>query len=252
MNSARRKYLLKIASILLCVHAHNTFRNRSRLKRKGLMMQHKHLCVIFGVTPTTISRVLDEMMHLFIDKFKKHPESRIQWPSDTQMKHFSKLVTKREPRVQRIISFMDGLSLDSECESEPDIQNSFYNSYTTDTCVNNVLIYGPDGKVFHCGLNFPGSWHDSNITSHFFSYIKRKIGDYRICVDQGFPRSGDAYDVFVGPMKKKKIDKLSPILKDTMLELCAAYVSLRQAAEWGMRALQGTFPRCSCLNQIKY
>ena len=138
---------------------------------------------------------------------------------------------------------MDGLSLDSECQSNPTVQNSFYNSYTSDTCVNNVLNYGPDGKVFQCGINFPGSWHDSNITSHFFSYLQRKIGDYRICVDQGFPRSGLAYDIFVGPMKKKRIDKLSPILKETMLDLCAAYVSLRQASEWGMRALQGTFPR---------
>lgn len=207
------------------------------------MMHHKHLCVIFGVTPSTMSRVLHEMLHLFIKKFKDHPESCIRWPSSSKMQHFARLVSRREPRVRRVIGFMDGLSLDTECNSDPTVQNSFYNSYNSDTCVNNVLIYGPDGKVFQCGLNFPGSWHDSNITYHFFSYIKRKIGDYRICVDQGFPRSGDALDIFVGPMKKKRIEKLSPILKDVMLDLAAAYVSLRQASEWGMRSLQGTFPR---------
>ncbi len=48
--------------------------------------------------------------------------------------------------------------------------------------------------------------------------------------------------MFVGPMKKKRIDKLSPILKDTMLELCAAYVNLRQAAEWGMESTAGNIP----------
>ena len=290
----KRRYLLRLISVLLCVHVYNSCRNRSKLKRKALLppdrspwahlyrhgdnqsifviigvdrsyfkallevlfpdvvdfnipvpptkvggrpslppstklgilllflcssMHQKHLCLIFGVVSSPTGTIIDMMLDLCIEKLGNHPDAHVRWPSEDQMKHFARLVTKREPRVQRVIGFMDGLSLDSESTSDPTVQNSYYNNYTTDTCVNNVLIYGPDGKVFQCGLNFPGSWHDANICSHFFSYIKRKIGDYRICVDQGFPRSGIAYDLFVGPMKKKKIEKLSPILKDTMLEL---------------------------------
>jgi len=68
-------------------------------------------------------------------------------------------------------------------------------------------VFGPDGKVFLTGINFPGSWHDSAITQNFFSFIKTNIKDYRICVDQGFPRSGQAYDMFVGTVSQRQADK---------------------------------------------
>ncbi len=73
--------------------------------------------------------------------------------------------------------------------------------------------------------------------------IVAELNDYILCVDQGFPRSGDLLDKFVGPMSEKRRRKLSPILRGALLELHNLYVSLRQAAEWGMRALQGTFSR---------
>ena len=49
--------------------------------------------------------------------------------------------------------------------------------------VNNVFAYGPDGKVFYAAVNFPGSWVDGSLTAHFLPYMKRKIGEYKICVD---------------------------------------------------------------------
>ena len=74
--------------------------------------------------------------------------------------------------------------------------------------------------------------------------IKDKIGLYKICVDQGFPRSGDVYDILVGPMSRRTSGQLSPFIHPRLLQLSNCYVSLRQASEWGMRGLQGTFPRC--------
>ena len=62
-------------------------------------------------------------------------------------------------------------------------------------------------------------------------------------MDQGFPRSGPLRGVLVGPYSQKKAASLAPQLRDGLLKQAAVYVSLRQASEWGMRALQGTFPR---------
>jgi hypothetical protein len=45
--------------------------------------------------------------------------------------------------------------------------------------VNNVLVFGPDGNVFFCAINYPGSWVDRSLTARFFSHIKGKIGDYK-------------------------------------------------------------------------
>ena len=62
-------------------------------------------------------------------------------------------------------------------------------------------------------------------------------------MDQGFPRSGLLQDKFVGPYSKKFLKKLDAVVRELLLERIHRYISLRQSAEWGMRALQGTFTR---------
>ena len=73
------------------------------------------------------------------------------------MQLLSKMVNNREPPVQDVIGFMDGVSFSTECTDECVAQNSFYCGYKCDTTINNVFAYGQDGKVFFCALNFPGS-----------------------------------------------------------------------------------------------
>jgi hypothetical protein len=78
--------------------------------------------------------------------------------------------------------------------------------------------------------------------------VKRKIGAYKICVDQGFPRSGDAHGTFVGPVTKRQAQHLHCDVQNYLLKISNVHTLLRQASEWGMRGLQGTFSRCkSCL-----
>lgn len=99
------------------------------------------------------------------------------------------------------------------------------------------------GKIIYACLNFPGSWHDTSVSQDLVAMCLKKLGRYAMCVDQGFPRNGDLYDVFVGPLSKRQRVKLTGELKDAILSKCEVYVSLRQASEWGMRALQGSFSR---------
>lgn len=159
------------------------------------------------------------------------------------MQELAAFVCSREPIATDVIGFMDGLSLHSECSSNTVEQNAMYSGYHSDTMVNNIFAYAADGKVFLCGLNFPGSSHDGSICMNLMPIIKEKIGSYKICVDQGFPRSGDAYDILVGPMSRRTAGRLSPFIRPYLLQLSNCYVSLRQASEWGMRGLQGSFPR---------
>ncbi len=108
------------------------------------------------------------------------------------------MVQLQEPEVDDIIGFMDGVSFLSECTDERIEQNNFYCGYDCDTTINNVFAFGPDGKVFFAAINFPGSWADGALMAHFLAHIKPRIGSYKICVDQGFPQSGDAYGTLVG------------------------------------------------------
>ena len=98
--------------------------------------------------------------------------------------------------------------------------------------------------MFIAAINFPGSWADGSLCAIFFDSIRRRIVPYKICVDQGFPRSGDAWNILVGPMNERSARRLHPSVRDYMLKVSNVFTSLRQSSEWGMRALQGSFPRC--------
>jgi hypothetical protein len=77
----------------------------------------------------------------------------------------------------------------------------FYCGYDSDTMVNNVFAYGPDGKVFFAAVNFPGSWADRALTAWIFGihqvtdwFIKNLCGS-RFSTQQrclwNFGRAGD-------------------------------------------------------------
>ncbi len=154
------------------------------------------------------------------------------------------MISLHEPTVQNVIGFMDGLGLATEMTSKRLEQNPYYCGYDCDTMVNKVLAFGSDGKVFFCAINFLGSWSDGTLTAHFFSHIKERIGDYKICVDQGFPWSGDATGILVGLIPERSARRLHSLVRDNLIRLSNVYTSLRQGSEWGMHGLQGIFPCC--------
>ncbi len=129
------------------------------------------------------------------------------------------MVKERELLVDDIIGFMDGVSFPSECTDEQVEQNAYYCGYDSDTMVNNVFTYGPDGKVFFAAINFPGSWVDGSLTSRFLGHLKAKIGDYKICVNQGFPQSGDAYRTLVKPVTRRHARRFHCDVCDYLLRI---------------------------------
>jgi len=162
------------------------------------------MCMIFGITPFTCSEVINKMLLLVVCKLKRHPMAAVKFPDAAKMEYFARLIHQCEPEVDDVIGFMDGLSLVSECTSEVFEQNAMYNGYHSETMVNNIIAYGPDGKVFLAAINFPGSWHDGSITANILPYIRERIGNYKMCIDQGFPRSGDASFTLVGPISHRQ------------------------------------------------
>jgi hypothetical protein len=159
------------------------------------------------------------------------------------MERFAAMVHRREPLVDDVIGFMDGLSIPCACSSEQKKQSSYYNGYYSDTTVANVFAFGPDGKIFLACINFPGSWHNSNVVSPILERLKERLDGKKICVDQGFPRQGFMEDVLVGPISQRQAELLSDVLRNAVIQRSNVYTSLRQASEWGMRSLQGGFCR---------
>ena len=171
-------------------------------------MPYKHLCLIFGVTPSVCSRIINNMLRAAVRRLRHHLFARVKFPNEEKMKQFASMIELREPAARDVIAFMDGVSMTTECTDERLTQNAYYCGYDCDTMVNNIFAYGPDGKVFLCAINFPGSWADATLTRRFLQNIKKRIGEYKICVDQGFPRSGEAAGILVGPVPQRSARRL--------------------------------------------
>jgi hypothetical protein len=81
-------------------------------------------------------------------------------------------------------------------------------------------------KCFFCAINYPGSWANGTLTALFFSHITKRIGDYKICVDQGFPPAGDATGILVGPIPERSTRQLHHSVRDHLICLSNVYTSL--------------------------
>ena len=183
------------------------------------------------------------MMKKMVKKLKKHPDAEIKFPGPEEMVELAAMVQQRDPAVDDVIGFLDGVACPVECKDDEFSQAEDYDGYHHDTVCKNCFLFGPDGKVKWAAINFPGSWHDSSVSRDLINLVILSIGIYKICVDQGFPRGGTMYNKFVGPMSQRTRNKLADVLRGELLKLHNRYVSLRQASEWGMRALQGSFAR---------
>ncbi len=76
------------------------------------------------------------------------PLAQVEFPNEARMWLYSDMVSAREPTVTSVIGFMDGLGLTTECTDERLTQNAYYCGHDCDTMVNNVLVFGPDRKIF--------------------------------------------------------------------------------------------------------
>jgi hypothetical protein len=155
-----------------------------------------------------------------------HPFARVKFPNGEKMREYANMVRMREPMVDDIIGFMDGVSFSVECTDDHVEQNAMYCGCNCDTMVNNVFAYGPNGKVFQTAINFPGSWADGSLTACFMRHTKSKIGNFKICIDQGFPQSGEAYGTLVGPITKRAVRRLHCNVRNYLLRISNVHTSL--------------------------
>lgn len=82
-------------------------------------MNINQLCLLFGITPTTTSRYIRSLITLLIRKLKKHPVSRVKFPTaDEEKERLAAMVHTRKPTVTDVIGFTDGLSFPVQCSSD--------------------------------------------------------------------------------------------------------------------------------------
>ena len=171
-------------------------------------------------------------------------EARVEFPNASTIFHFASVMHDRYPSLLGMFGFIDGLRLELHPCAESDMENAYYNGYTHDHYVSNVFLFTPDGCVSYAITNCPGNWHDSVVsrTGGLYDILIRDVPNgFFVVADSAFPVHGD-----VG-QKIKRCPKHGEIATQSIIGLSSTQLEdlskMRQSAEWGNRALEGSFPR---------
>jgi hypothetical protein len=133
---------------------------------------------------------------------------------------------------------MDGLKLLVQSSEDDTEQNAYYNGWLHDHFVSCVYVFVPSDRIVAQSLNNPGSWHDSLVALHGNIYNKLE-SIFEACggkciVDSAFNQKRCAYSI--------KSGKRKPGETAERRRICHQATVMHQAMEWGMRAIQGSFP----------
>ncbi|KAH9181972.1 hypothetical protein AeNC1_016051, partial [Aphanomyces euteiches] len=218
-----------------CTHKHVVL--ACLLHSYAASVEIKTLSELFGIPPSTLSRVLVNAEIALNAALLDIPEARIEFPDHQTQQSWADASSELEPNSPRVAFFLDGKNYGVQEPSSRDIQNAYYNGWLHSTFVTGVLLYGVDGTLVWGQNNFPDSWNDSEMSRPLQELLQRPgILAPGVCVaaDSAFPVSDGNFGRIVTPLKKGDLERASTDCQEAMVIVSNAITSLRQAAEWGM------------------
>ncbi|KAA1119476.1 hypothetical protein PGT21_026906 [Puccinia graminis f. sp. tritici] len=201
---------------------------------------------IFAITPSVCSRYLGGGLQVLLRVLQTLPNARITWPSsEERCQSYSDMITRKYPLLKKCFAFIDGLNLPILVSGDDDVQNAYYNGWTCSHYCSSILTFAPDGTLIHAVLNTPGSWHDSHIAEPLYQKLLNNTPlGYRVISDTAFPRKGARLQGrILAPTKRGEKMPSSDSEFAHKKVLNERLVCARQAAEWGMHSIQGSFAR---------
>lgn len=193
---------------------------------------------IFALTPAVCSRYLNFTRQLLLRVLEQVDTAAIVWPTNVaKLEEYSDLMARRHPLLTGGIGFVDGCHLPVFQASDLEMQNSHYNGWLSAHFTSNLFAFSTAGTIIHTVINAPGSWHDARVAASLYEKLLELPEGFFLIGDSAFPNSsrGMANRIKTCPKKGQRMR----YSKEFGMEL----VSARQAAEWGMRAIQGGFSR---------
>lgn len=204
--------------------------------------EQKILGLVFGILQPTVSRILWEALEVLDVLLVTVDDARIVWPDAAKKEEFRDLIVARQPLLaeHNPFLFMDGLNLPIPDPTDEDKQRAYYNGWLHGCFVSNVIVWGPDGTMAWFGYNMPGSWHDVSVSRAVLDKLLEEE-KHKMIADSAwsFKKNAVLASKFLVPLKSGALDKIhDERVARKMLALHKAVVSIRQAAEWGMRDFQ--------------
>ena len=199
------------------------------------------LQMLFGLTHSPLSLWLRFGMTILIKILRHDHYATIRLPTAAQVQIYKDLIQERHPHLKDsgIAFAADGLKLYLQQTGCVIIQERYYNGWKKDHYVSNMLVFAPDGTIPIMAIDAPGNMHDSKVADYGQVYKKLKF----LYEAHGAKSVVDA--AFLGKLNKwllKTKQDITGLSKKEIRE-SVAKTSCRQYSEWGMRTLQGGFPR---------
>ncbi|KAF9019862.1 hypothetical protein BDZ89DRAFT_1093804 [Hymenopellis radicata] len=207
-------------------------------------MSDVSLMEIFALIPSTVHRYIEFGLTLLRDTLREMSDAKIQWPKGSQFQENNDLIVRRHPLLIGAFGTMDGLNLPIQESADEEYENASYNGCS-------VIAFGAAGlfylRIIACKTNAPGSWHDSRKLR-----VETPEGFYLV-TDTAFPRGTDQIAGRIrAPMKSGERLPDNTAERAYALQFDRQLLSLRQAAEWGNRCLQGSFGRLRIPLKVEY
>jgi hypothetical protein len=197
------------------------------------------LQVMFGASHSVLVLFLKYSMRLLYKILLEEDAAKVCIPSADKIREYQSIIRLNFPALDGAWCVMDGLKLLVQSSGVDVEQNAYYNGWLHDHFVSCVYVFAPSGHIVAQSLNNPGSWHDSLVALNGNIYNELE-SVYEACggkcvVDSAFNQKRCPYLIKSGNAKPGETAERRRIR-------CQATV-MRQASEWGMRAIQGSFPR---------
>jgi hypothetical protein len=206
------------------------------------------LQMIFGLSMTNLSTYLRFGHRIVIEVLKNDPDATIRLPTEYEMQQYTQAIASKHASLgeQNVWCTVDGLKLMLEQAPTSMIQEQFYNGWTHDHYVTSVLCFCPDGTIPIAAFNMPGSFHDSTVAEYggVYAKLEEMFNRYGVKCTADSAFGGKTYPFLIKSSQDPLLatgETQDDILAQVCIQLEAT--SMRQAAEWGMRAVQSSFPR---------
>jgi DDE superfamily endonuclease len=180
-------------------------------------------------------------VNIICSVLKTDERSRIRFPDDEQIHEFKQYFNARHPVLEDVFCVCDGLKLSLQSTKGYRKQGRFFNGWYHGHYITNLFVFAPTGMIIiFAVINAPGSVHDSTLSEWGnFYYLLNKIYERtggKCCMDSAFAAKNN-------PAVIRSSERYDLAQNTRELLIFKEATSLRQSAEWGMRALQSAWPR---------
>ncbi len=193
------------------------------------------LQLIFGMTFTNLDDYLLFVKRIIVKVLRKDQRAHVRIPSSEKIEEYKEMVRNRHPFLTDVWCTKDGLKITLEQSGDALIQKCFYNGWTHGHYVSSVLCFCPDGTIPIAYVNIPGAVHDSQIADYGDIYDKLETVYQR---DGGQCTIDSAFGNVNREFLIKSSQELIHIQSYRARSIACDATSMRQSAEWGMRAFQ--------------